>query len=318
MNKTDLRLIAELQADGSASYADLAAKLNITPKTVAVRIGRLIKSKVITVRAQPNPYKLGLFANAVIAIKVDRSKIKDICEHLSGHFFVNLVQTVFGRFDIMISVYFPSWELLHQFIHEELYAIAGIKKVEFYIVRDVLKRYDQFFQKEPFSNGHTKLTDTDWILIWELAKNGRANTVKLAEKMGVHVTTLYKRINALCKSEIIKIIAVPTPSRSDVSSSAYIMLDAEPLELNNICNSLYPLPEVHFIMTLNYRSGAVVCIHAKNTETLYEFITEQISPLKGLIDCETIIRAMVQKTYYWSMKPDEPEKTGTPLSPAKI
>jgi Lrp/AsnC family transcriptional regulator for asnA, asnC and gidA len=106
-NKNDLKLIAEMQKNGIASYSDLAAKLGIAPKTVAKRVGGLIKSKAITVRAQPNPYKLGLSAGAVIAIKADPSKIEQVCDLLCEHFCVNLVQTVFGRFDIMAICVFP-------------------------------------------------------------------------------------------------------------------------------------------------------------------------------------------------------------------
>jgi DNA-binding Lrp family transcriptional regulator len=58
ISKTDLELMAELQKDGGASYSDLAARLEIIPKTVAKRVEGLIKSKVIAIQAQPNPYKI--------------------------------------------------------------------------------------------------------------------------------------------------------------------------------------------------------------------------------------------------------------------
>ena len=37
----------------------------------------------------------------------------------------------------------------------------------------------------------------------------------------------------------------------------------------------------------------------------YEFLKKRISPLKGLLNTETFIRSMVQKTYYgWLMETD--------------
>jgi Lrp/AsnC family transcriptional regulator for asnA, asnC and gidA len=308
-NKTDLKLIAELQKDGGVSYSDLGNRLGITPRTVAKRVEGLIESKLITIRAQPNPYKLNLSASAVIAIKADPTKIDHVCELLSGHFHVNLVQTVFGRFDILIIVYFPSWELLHQFINDELYAIDGVAQVELYFVKEIFKRYERFFEKEPFVNNGLKLKKTDWMLIEELAKDGRTNPVVLAKKLGIHVTTVYRRISALVKGSIIKISGVPNPSRLGYSANAYIILDVDPREVENTCSILYSHPEVHFIMTLSNRSGMIVCVHTKNTETLYEFLKKKISPLKGLINTETFIRAMVQKTYYgWLMETNENQK----------
>jgi DNA-binding Lrp family transcriptional regulator len=303
--------MAELQKDGGIRYSDLSAKLGVTPKTVAKRVEGLIKSGVIVMRGQPNPYKLGLSASAVIAIKADPTKIGAICEQLCGYFNVNLVQTVFGRFDILIIVYFPSWELLHQFINDELYAIDGVTQVELYFIKDVFKRYDRFFKKEPFTKDRLKLKEADWRLIEELAKDGRANPADLADKLGIHVTTVYRRISALVKRNVIKISGVPNPSRLAFSANAYIILDVDPDEVDNICNNLYSFPEVHFILTLSKRSGMIVCVHTRNNETLYEFLKQRISPLKGLINTETFLRSSVEETYYgWLMETNEKQKEG--------
>ncbi len=310
-NKTDLKLIAELQKDGGVSYSDLGTRLGISPRTVAKRVEGLIESKLITIRAQPNPYKLNLSASAVVAIKADPTKIDHICDLLSGHFHVNLVQTVFGRMDILVMVYFSRWDLLHHFIRNELYTIDGITHAEFYFVQEVYKRYDRFFDKEPFSNDRVKLKETDWTLIEELAKDGRTNPTVLAEKLGIHVTTVYRRISTLVKGNIIKISGIPNPSRLGYSANAFIILDMDPKEVENTCSSLYSRPEVYFILTLSNRSGMIVCLHTKNTEMLYEFLKKKISPLKGLINTETFIRAVVQKTYYgWLMETSSNENAG--------
>ena len=304
-DKIDLKLIEELQKDGNVSYSSLGTRLGITPRTMAKKVEGLIESKLITIRAQPNPYKLNLSANVVVAIKADPTKIDHICNLLSGHFHVNLVQTVFGRLDILIMAYFSRWDQLHHFIKNELYTIDGITNTEFYFVEEVHKRYDRFFKKEPFSNDSVKLNGTDWALIEELAKDGRTNPVVLAGKLGIHVTTVYRRISALIKGNIIKISGIPNPSRLGYSANAFIILDVDPKEAANTCSSLYSCPEVYFILTLNNRSGMIVCLHTKNTEMLYEFLKKKIAPLKGLINTETLIRAAVHKTYYgWSMETD--------------
>ena len=305
-DKIDLKLIAELQKDGNVSYSSLGTRLGITPRTVAKRVEGLIESKLISIRAQPNPYKLNLSANVVVAIKADPTKIDHICNLLSGHFHVNLVQTVFGRMDILIMAYFPRWDLLHDFIRNELYTIDGITHTEFYFVEEVHKRYDRFFKKGHFSNGRVKLNGTDWALIEELAKDGRTNPMVLAEKLGIHITTVYRRISALVKGNIIKISGIPNPSRLGYSANAFIILDVDPKEVANTCSSLYSYREVYFILTLNNRSGMIVCLHTKNTGMLYEFLKKKIAPLKGLINTETFIRAVVHKTYYgWLMETDE-------------
>lgn len=101
ISETDRRFIFELQKNGATSYAELADRLQVTPRTIAKRIEGFIESKVISIRALPNPFKLGLYANALIAIKTDPTKIDQVCEKLFDNFHINLIQTVFGRFDIL-------------------------------------------------------------------------------------------------------------------------------------------------------------------------------------------------------------------------
>jgi DNA-binding Lrp family transcriptional regulator len=299
LNKNDYRLIMALQKNGSASYSDLSERLGITAKTIAKKTERLLASQVISIRAQPNPYKLGLSASALIAIKTDPSKNRQICEYLAENFYVNLVQTVFGRLDILAIVYFPNLEMLHDFIDNELYLIDGVVQVEWHLIKEVFKRYDRFFEKELFTNGQAKLKDTDWKLVKELAKDGRANPIRLAEKADIHVSTVYRRIEALFKNGVIKISAVPNPSRlAPNSANAYLTLDVDPAEVDNVCKHLVAYREVHFLMATSNRSGVIVCIHAKDNEALYQFIQRNVSHLKGLVKMETFVRAMVKKTYY--------------------
>lgn len=307
INKTDYKLIMELQKDGSSSYSELANKLGITAKTAGKRVERLLSSKLISIRAQPNPYKLGLSASALIALKTDPSKNEQICEHLAENFYVNLVQTVFGRMDILAIAYFPNWEMLHDFINNELYTLDGVLQTELYFIKDIYKRYDRFFENESFANGHPKLKDTDWRLIKELAKDARTSPNVLAEKANIHVSTVYRRIESLFKSGMIKISAIPNPSRlAPYSANAYITLDVDPARVDQICAGLYHFPEVHFIMTMNNRSGIIVCIHSQDNEALYQFLRKNISHLDGLSNTETYIRATVQKTYYgWLMEMPE-------------
>jgi len=306
INKTDYKLIRELHKNGSSSYSALADKLGITAKTVAKRVERLLAEQVISIRAQPNPYKLELSACAFIAIKTDLSKNGQICRHLAENFHVNLVQTVFGRFDILAIVYFPDLEKLHKFIDDELYALDGVLQIEIFFIKEVFKRYERFFEKELYTKGRLRIKETDWNLIKALARDGRANPAVLAKDAGIHVSTVYRRIEALLEDGAIKISAIPNPSRlTPYSANAYVILEAAPVEVKKICTNLHQYPEVHFFMTLSNRSGIIICIHSKDNETLFRFIQKKISYPNGFVHTETFIRAMVHKTYYgWFIDPN--------------
>ncbi len=311
LNKTDYQLIRELQRDGSASYSDMAEKLSITAKTVAKKTERLLADKMISIIARPNPYLLGLFSSAVIVLKTNLAKNEAICRALSENFHVNLVQTVFGRYDILAIVYFPDIEQLHRFIDDEIYAMDGVLKVKSYFIKDVFKRYDRFFGKQPCAGNPVKMKDTDWHFVKTLARDGRANPVQLARASGTHLSTVYRRIEALQKSGAIKISAVPNPSRlTPYSADAYVLLEAEPHEVDEICTKLSRFPEVQFLMTMNNHSGLILCIHSKNNGTLFQFIQQHVSYPKGLANVEIFVRAVIHKTYY-GLVPDDWETRTT-------
>lgn len=303
ITKTDKRIILELQKKGRATYAELAASLGYSPSTIARRIERLIASKAIVIRALPNPAMMGLVANALIAIKCDPAQVDNVCNRLEDNFFINNIHTIFGRFDIVTIVYFPTWELLHRFINKELFTIEGVEQAETYYLKEIKKRYYGLFGKNPDNTKPSDIKPIDHKLIEELVRDGRANVSELATKLDSNVATISRRISFLLKEEIIKICAVPNPAHLGYSSNATMVLEVEANRVKTICRELDKLKEVHTIMTMIKGNGVVVGIHSLNNETLYQLIKEKILCIEGVKRSETFIRAEIKKRYYgWFME----------------
>lgn len=303
ITKTEQRLITELQKDGRATYADLAAKLKITPLTAAKTVERLLASGIIEIRAVQNPFKLGLMANALIAIKAESAEIDNICNKLAGNFHVNNVMTVFGPYDILTIVFFPTWEMLFEFIETGLSRMKGVLQFETFPIKDIKKRSHQIIEESSKQERTEKLKDIDWKLIRELGKDGRMNISELSNRIGTHISTVSRRIATLIDQNIIKIQAVPNPSKFGYSSNAVLFLDVQPTKREEVCKSLLHLPEIHLYITLLNRSGVIVGIHETNNESLYRFIKAKISSLEGIIGVQTFIRGEIKKRFYaWFLK----------------
>ncbi|MFG1990110.1 Lrp/AsnC family transcriptional regulator [Actinoplanes sp. NPDC048988] len=70
LDRTDWRLLAELQRDGRSSYAELARAVAMSPSAVAERIRRLEESGVIAgYRAQVEPERVGLHVMAFVRLR---------------------------------------------------------------------------------------------------------------------------------------------------------------------------------------------------------------------------------------------------------
>ena len=263
ITKTDKNIILELQRNGRASYAEMAEKLGISVSTAATRAERLLQAKIIEIRAIPNPFKIGLHANALIAIQAEPQKIDGICDQLVDNYNISTVLTVFGRYDILIFVYFLTWEILHSFIHEHLSKLDGVKKVETFYLKEFKKRYEQLFKKPADDFKPNGLQDIEWRLILELAKNGRMNMSEISEKIGIHVSNVSRRIHSLIEDDICKIVAIPHPQYFGYLANAFMILDVRAVKVDEACAVLASQPQIVVVSTLINGSGIVVGIQRK-------------------------------------------------------
>ena len=298
VSKTDRKLILELQKNGRATYAEMASRLGISVSTAAARTERLLREKIIEIKALPNPYKIGMIANAMIAIQAEPSKIDHVCDQLVSHFNITTVLTVFGRYDILINVSFQTWEDMHEFINQGLARIDGVLHVDPFFIKNYIKRYEGLFEKVFENAEQVKLKKDEKKLIEFLVQNGRINFSEISEKIGAHVSTVSRRINALINEDIIKIVAVPNPMSFGIWSNAFIVLDAKASQVDQICENLFPFPEIFSIANLITGSGIIVGIHCRNNEILYQFVKEKIAQIEDIRKTETFISAELKKRFY--------------------
>lgn len=298
IKELDRKIIQELQKDGRASYNKLASDLGVSASTVSRRIENLIESKMIAIRALPNPNKLNFSANALITINCDLSEISNISHQMEANFYVNNIQIIFGRFDILIMVYFPTWEMLHRFINKELFGIDGVKDAEIYFIKDIKKRYAGIFKNSSLDEKPMSIRPFDQKLIEALVHNGRSNVKDLAQQFGVHESMVSRRLSFLLQKDIIRICAVTNPEALGRLANAMIILEMEPDELENVCSKLDKVPEIHLIMTMLKGNRVIVGIHSESNKLLFQVIKERIHTIKGIKETETFIRAQYMKRYY--------------------
>jgi Lrp/AsnC family transcriptional regulator, leucine-responsive regulatory protein len=77
LDRTDWRLLAELQRDGRASYAELARAVAMSPSAVAERVRRLEEAGVIAgYSAQVDPERVGLTVMAFVRLRYPTGNYK--------------------------------------------------------------------------------------------------------------------------------------------------------------------------------------------------------------------------------------------------
>ena len=295
INGLDRKLVLALQQNGRASHVELATQLGVHVSTVAKKMEALDQNETMKIRALPNPFKLGFIAHAFIAIEADSKKINDICQTLYQHFNVNLVVTVFGRFDILAIVYFPTWEKLLDFVFTDLCVTEGVNNVETFFVKDIKKRlYGRVFDNVV----PAKIDGVDLKIIEKLTENGRYTAQHLAEDLGISLPTCIRRLSRLLVENVIEIKAVPNPSKIGYPSNAFMLLKVDHDKLEKVCAILKSYPNVFLVMTLFNSYDIVIGFNAASSEELHNLINSEILSIDGIIGDETIVRAEIKKRYY--------------------
>ena len=145
IDQTDIKIINALASNARLSNACLASRLDIAASTVTRRIDALLQDNIISIKALPNPSRIGYKASAVIGLDVDLKKVDSVCATLAGNNQLTLVVTIFGRFDVLIIADYPNFEMLKNLIKQELPQIKGINGVEPYFISETTKRYSGMF-----------------------------------------------------------------------------------------------------------------------------------------------------------------------------
>jgi Lrp/AsnC family transcriptional regulator, regulator for asnA, asnC and gidA len=295
VDKTDIQIVRTLAKNARLSNIRLAGQLNIAASTAARRIQSLLDDNVITIKALPNPSKMGYKASAVIGLDVDLKKVDRVCGKLKENNHLTLVVTVFGRFDVLIIADYPDFEILNNFIKQELPKVDGISKIETFFVSETTKRYSGMFPDKGITNPNLEFDEIDKKLLDALGKNGRVAYSQLAHEFGLSVATISRRVHKLAKEDLMKITVVPNPAKFGFLAIAGIVLQAEFNKVNDITTRLAESFEVHTVMKLTNSFDIFFIVHFPNPEKLYEYLKTKIANIDGILNAETFMVSDIVK-----------------------
>ncbi|HZY15266.1 MAG TPA: Lrp/AsnC family transcriptional regulator [Ramlibacter sp.] len=129
----DLRILAELQQDGSLSNVELARRIHLSPSPCLARVRALEAAGVIERYVALTSAKLlGLGLNVFISISL-KSQAKEALaafeQRIAEHDEVMECYLMTGDSDYLIRVAVPDIAALERFILEQLTPIPGIEKI---------------------------------------------------------------------------------------------------------------------------------------------------------------------------------------------
>jgi len=133
LDAVDLKILAELQEDGSLTNVELARRVHLSPSPCLVRVKALESAGVIRrYVALADPKAIGLGVNVFISISLKEQAKESLAEferRIAEHDEVMECYLMTGDSDYLIRVAVRDIAELERFILEQLTPIPGIEKI---------------------------------------------------------------------------------------------------------------------------------------------------------------------------------------------
>ena len=133
LDNTDLRILDELQRDGSLSNVELARRVHLSPSPCLARVKAMEAARVIDrYVAIANAAALGLGLSVFISISLrsqSRETLGEFEKRIVEHDAVMECYLMTGDSDYLIRIAVTDIAALEKFILEQLAPIPGIEKI---------------------------------------------------------------------------------------------------------------------------------------------------------------------------------------------
>ena len=144
LDRTDARILAELQFDGRLTVVELGERVGLTGTPCARRVKQLEQSGVISgYAAVLDPARLGLKVQAFVQVKLERHTDENV-EHFQRELTaLDQVVSCFattGEYDFMLQIVAPDLDALSALVLKKLLKLPSVRDVHSSIVLDTIKR----------------------------------------------------------------------------------------------------------------------------------------------------------------------------------
>jgi DNA-binding Lrp family transcriptional regulator len=148
----------------------------------------------------------------------------------------------------------------------------------------------------------------DRQLILALQIDGRATNVELAGQLGMHVSTVAKRVELLEENDVMQVRALPNPFKLGYDAHAVIGIEAKIHNLDKICARLNEDFHVNLLITAFGPYNILAIAYFPTWEMLLDMISANLSSVDGVRVDAFLINSIKKRQYGFTTDSTEPVK----------
>ena len=139
MDQIDRAIIKALKEDGRMPFSRIAEQLRVSPGMIRQRVQRLNDRGILQVVAVTNPLKIGYHTMALIGVKADGNRLRDIARQIAAFDEVIYLTICSAAYNLLVEVICLDNNHLLSFLTEKLYSVEGVRDTETFIYLDIVK-----------------------------------------------------------------------------------------------------------------------------------------------------------------------------------
>ncbi|MCW2854159.1 MAG: hypothetical protein JWM84_3823 [Nocardioides sp.] len=326
LDATDQKIVAALQTDPRASWAQLGASVGVSETTVLRRVQRLRVSGALVVVAAPDALLCGFGQPVLLEFKTAPGEATELAKELAMRADVRFVALLTGRSDVMCELVVPDRRYLTRVLMHEIPEYGAVLGTTTHVVLKTFKTGDQWSrglldagggseeqreQRATSSEKDVRLDEMDMRLLAALGQDGRRSYADLSQDLGLSETAIGRRVAALTSTRRLYFVAMVEPRALGFEVEVLVHLRVQLGHLESVATSLASLPPVRYVSATTGSSDLVFEAIFQDNAALYEFLTETLQPLAGVreIEVDLVLEAVKRAFRYPLFVPEPPVST---------
>lgn len=309
VDETGQRIIAELQANGRASWTEIAEREGLSVAAVARRGQQLLASGAVQIgvlsRQSILQYPGGL---SDLRIVCSPGKQFDVAEVLIDVPDLRFLALVTGKYDLIGELSSPVDGSAHVRQIEAIQKIPGVERCvsnpHMYAykwsqrwLRQTLGELPQPAPEHGSCSG-THIDDTDRQIIGAMAKDGRISMRAVAEQLSLNESTARRRFESLLNCGCIEVITLVSAEAVGYEAETLLDVFVEPKKLDKVADQLSTYDGVRYIAA-SLSSPALFCeVILPDAGKLHDFLTKDLAWMDGVRSWEAGTELLTFKRGY--------------------
>jgi len=139
LDEIDKSILKFLQDNARTPFAEIARQLHIGESTVRFRVKRLLdKGVIVRFMALVNPVKFGLYLTALLLLKIDPQKLREVFDELSSHEDIHYILQCTGEYDAVVIFHARNMDHFNSIVNK-VKGVNGIKDASVWMATGFVK-----------------------------------------------------------------------------------------------------------------------------------------------------------------------------------